>query len=538
MKRKPFLGLMGAVMAAGASSPLMNLACASPAGAGQRPNIVLILCDDLGFSDLGCYGGEINTPHLDALAQGGMRFSQFYNGARCCPTRASLLTGLYAHQTGVGHMTRDYGHPGYRGQLNRQCVTLAEVLRQSGYQTYMSGKWHVGNRQEYHPRQRGFDEYFGLIPGAGNYYRPDEGDIWLGDEPYDVPDDGSFYSTDAFSDYAARFIDQASQRPDQPFFLYLAYTAPHYPLQAWPDDIARYRGRYRQGWDSLREERYRRLLDLGLIRSDWPLSPRDDRNRPWEALSAEEQDWRDELMAVYAAMVDRMDQGIGRMIDKLKETGAYDNTLIIFMSDNGACPYTNMWGDQPRKDGQGNIIPVGGPQALYAYGWEWANAGNTPFRKYKRYTYEGGMATPMIAHWPGVIPAGGINDQVSHIIDIMPTCLAAAGARYPKTYAGESITPLEGLSLLPALTEIGSGFDRTLYWEHQGHRAVRQGPWKLVSETGRDWELYNLEKDRTEHLNLIENHQDMAAALQGLYDQWAQRCGVLPWPVRRQGPQG
>lgn len=285
----------------------------------------------------------------------------------------------------------------------------------------------------------------------------------------------------------------------------------------------------------MRQERYERLLDLGLIKPEWGLSPRDDRNRPWEALSDKEQDWRDELMAVYAAMVDRMDQGIGRIVEKLKETGAHNNTLIMFLSDNGACPYTNMWGDQPRSDEQGNVIPVGGPEAVYAYGWEWANAGNAPFKKYKRYTYEGGMATPMIACWPGVIPAGGISHQMGHIIDVMPTCMEIADASYPETYSGEAVLPMEAISLLPVLSGKASAYngDRTLYWEHQGHRAVRQGDWKLVSERGRDWELYDMEVDRTELRDLCITQPEKRTELLNLYHQWTQRCNVLPWPVRK-----
>lgn len=540
MERQHFINLMAAGaagLAAGMVSSFPGIGCARPLADGaagrKRPNIVLILCDDLGYSDIGCYGGEIQTPNLDQLAAGGMLFTQFYNGARCCPTRASLLTGLYAHQAGVGHMTGNAGFPAYQGYLNRQCATIAELLKSAGYQTYMSGKWHVGDQREVRPQKRGFDEYFGLIRGSCNYFRPGENEIWDGDQPYKIPDNGQFYTTDAFSDYAVKFIDRASRSPEQPFFLYLAYTAPHYPLQAWPEDIKKYRGRYRKGWDRLRQERYKRLLQLGLLDPEWVLSDRDDRNAPWESLAEQEQDWRDQLMATYAAMVDRMDQGIGKVLTKLGEVGADDNTLILFLSDNGACPYPNMWGDRPRKNGEGKIVPVGGPEALYAYGWEWANAGNTPFRKYKRYTHEGGIATPMITSWPGVIQPGSITHQVGHIIDVMPTCLAAAGVEYPRTYDGEVIKPLEGTSLLPVFQRKTRREDRTLFWEHMGHRAVRKGQWKLVSDLGGEWELYDLQADRTETNNLVAAYPEKVEELLQLYDDWAHRCGVMPWPLKR-----
>ena len=528
MERSEFIRTVGLGAAGLAALPLLQR-CSS---AVRRPNIVLILADDMGYSDLGCYGGEIATPNLDRLAARGMKFTQFYNAARCCPTRAALLTGLYPHQTGVGHMTANRGWPAYQGYLNDQCVTLAEALKGAGYQTCMSGKWHVGNDPAHHPIQRGFQHYYGLIPGSGNYFLPETGTIWENDAPVQVPQDGSWYATDAYSDYAANFIGKAAARSHDPFFLYLSYTAPHYPLQAWPEDIAKYRGRYRKGWDQLREERYRRLLDLGMIDARWPLSPRDGRNRPWEELSEEEKDWRDELMAVYAAMVDRLDQVIGQVMAKLKEVGAEENTLVTFVSDNGACPYTNMWGDQPRTDSQGRIIPVGGPQATYAYGWEWANAGNTPFRKYKRYIHEGGIATPFIAYWPAGIQAGQMADQVGHVIDVLPTCLELAGAAYPDEVGGRPIIPAQGQSLLPVFQGRPWEQERTLYWEPQGHRGVRHGNWKLVAEHGQPWDLYDLAADRTEMVNLALGQPGKAQELLDLYTPWAEGIGVRPWPVR------
>jgi len=427
-------------------------------------------------------------------------------------------------------MTGDYGHPSYQGYLNDQCVTIARVLREAGYQTCASGKWHVGDEESARPLQRGFDRYYGLLYGACNYFKPGEGEIWSGDAPTSVPRDGSYYTTDAFTGHAVDFIDLTAQNPLQPFFLYLAYNAPHYPLQAWPEDIEKYRGQYLNGWDELREARYQRLIDQGVLDPDWELSPRDDRNRPWSALTDQEKEWRAGLMAVYAAMVDRMDQGIGRVLDQLDDLGIADNSLIFFLSDNGACPYPNMWGDQPRTDEQGNLIPIGGPDAVYAYGWEWANAGNTPFRKYKRYTHEGGIATPFIVRWPAIIEPGGLTDTVGHIIDIMPTCVEVAGAGYPGSRQGTEILPMEGSSLTPILQHNSDRPDVLYCWEHQGHRGVRQNRWKLVSSYPEDtWELYDMEADRTEVHNLIDEEPEKSNELENIYQQWAERIGVLPW---------
>lgn len=512
---------------------LAGTRCAQPSP--SQPNIILILVDDLGYSDLGCYGSEINTPNLDQLAQEGMQFTQFYNAARCCPTRASLLTGLYPHQTGVGHMTDNLGYPAYQGHLNDQCVTIASVLKAAGYRTGASGKWHVGAQETARPLHRGFDRYYGLISGACNYFKPEEGVIWEDDHPTTVPTDGSYYTTDAFTEHAVDFIRSSARDNQQPFFLYLAYNAPHYPLQAWPEDIKKYRGKYLKGWDQLREERYQRMVDSGLIPSRWELSPRDSRNRPWSELTDEEKEWRDQLMSVYAAMVDRMDQGVGKVLNTVEKLGIEKDTLIFFLSDNGACPYPNMWGDQPRKDDQGRVIPVGGPDATYAYGWEWANAGNTPFRKYKRYTYEGGISTPLIVRWPGVVPAGKRTNQIGHIIDIMSTCVDVAGASYPETQNGQSIHPMEGRSLMPVIR--GKSREAAVYcWEHQGHRGVHKDQWKLVSQyPDNEWELYDLEADRTEVHNLMDMHPDIAGELQDIYQTWADRCGVIPWGELRKG---
>lgn len=491
----------------------------------ERPNIILILADDMGYSDIGCYGGEIKTPNLDRLAEDGVSFSQFYNCARCCPTRASLLTGLHPHQAGLGLMTGDLGLPAYRGALNDRCVTIAEVLKGADYRTCASGKWHVGGSA--HPIDRGFDQYFGLIDGACSYFRPKE-TIYYDKEPYDVPTDGSFYTTDAFTDYAVDFLDEAGRDGDTPFFLYLAYTAPHYPIQAWQKDIDKYRGKYLKGWDHIREERYRRLTEFGLIESKWPLSPRDEQNPAWETLSDEEKDWRDLLMATYAAMIDRMDQGIGRLLQQLQDIGADENTLVMFLSDNGGCPYTNK-PDQPQYDMDGRLIPTSSADAEYTYGSAWADASSTPFRRYKQHTREGGIATPFIARWPqGVVP-GTITHDPGHIIDIMTTCVEVAGATYPAKVGGQPITPMEGKSLTPLFAgESREGHD-CLFWNHREARAVRNGKWKLVSCDEQSWELYDMKADRAELDDLAEEQPDLVKQLDARYRQWANRVGVAPF---------
>lgn len=540
MQRREFLKKISAGTAGAltlSTMPFLHTSCASGA---EKPNIIVILCDDLGYSDIGCYGGEIDTPNLDAMAESGVKFTQFYNAARCCPTRASILTGLYPHQAGVGHMDSDHGFPAYQGYLNENCVSIADVMQSAGYETCASGKWHTGAEDGSRPMQRGFDRYYGLLYGACNYFKPPEGEIWEGDEPTEVPKDGSYYTTDAFTDHAVNFIGDTGDTED-PFFLYLAYTAPHYPLQAWPEDIEKYRGKYMQGWDQLREERYQRLIDLDMIDPEWELSPRDDRNGPWEDLTDEEKDWRDHLMAIYAAMVDNMDQNIGRVLDKLKETGQYENTLIFFVSDNGACPYPNAMGDEPVYDDSGDLIVPGGPDAEYAYGWEWANAGNTPFRKYKQFTHEGGTATPFIVHWPAARQEGLLTHQKGHIIDVMATCVDVAGAQYPSEHEGNQIHPMEGISLLPIIQGNQREGHEYICWEHKGNQGILKDDWKLVSyhptqrgitdeesETA-GWELYNLAADRTELNDLIDEEPERVAELEKLYQAWADRVGVLPW---------
>jgi len=500
---------------------------------GGRPNIVLIMADDMGFSDIGCYGGEIHTPNLDSLAAGGLRFTQFYNAARCCPTRASLMTGLYPHQAGIGHMVGDKGYPAYQGYLNDRCVTIAEALKLGGYRTLMSGKWHVGEDRPHWPTDRGFDKYFGLISGGANYFditKPKakgvKRQMAVDDQPYTPPKEG-FYITDAFSDNAVKFVDSYG-RDDKPFFLYLPYTAPHWPLHAWPEDIAKYKGKYKGGWDKLRRRRYARMVEMGLISSKWKMSPRDATAKLWSEV--EDKDLLDLKMAVYAAQIERMDYGIGRVLDKIRQIGAWDNTLIMFLADNGGCAEGGPVGFDNRKNG----LPPGGVDSYMSYGLSWANASNTPFRRYKHWVHEGGIATPLIAHWPATIKKGGsLTNEPGHIIDIMATCLDVAQVEYPQVHKGNRIVPLEGRSLLPIFKSGKRNGHEAIFWEHEGNRAVRMGKWKLVAVHGKSWELYDLEADRTELNNLAQEYPEKLEQLDTMYKEWAKRCGVLPWPIKR-----
>ncbi|MHC4171929.1 MAG: sulfatase-like hydrolase/transferase [Planctomycetota bacterium] len=526
----------------------------------QRPNIILIMADDMGYSDIGCYGGEIHTPNLDKLAAGGLRFTQFYNTARCCPTRASLMTGLYQHQTGVGHMMNDKGYDGYRGDLNNRCVTIAEVLKQADYNTYMSGKWHVTRHREPDgpkhnwPRQRGFDRFFGTIHGAGSYYDPCS---LTRDNTQIPPDSDDFYYTDAISDNAVKFIREHNS--DKPFFMYVAYTAPHWPMHALPRDIAKYKSRYARGWDALRAQRHKRMIEMGIVQSKWKITDRDSAVPPWE--QAENKQWYQRRMEVYAAMVDCLDQGIGRIVSELKagNAGNFENTLIFFLADNGGC--AEEYGSrgpikpdpskeillkpmhknalqpdmQPKVTRDGRPVRTGkgvmpGPADTYiAYGRPWANASNTPFRLYKHWVHEGGIATPLIAHWPSHMEARGeLCHQPGHLIDIMATCIDVAGAKYPSRYKGHKITLMEGESLLPAFDN--RPIERqALYWEHEGNRAIRKGKWKLVSKYPGRWELYDIEADRTELNNLADKHPELVRELAAMYNAWAKRSFVRLW---------
>jgi arylsulfatase len=489
----------------------------------KRPNIIVIMADDMGYSDLGCYGSEIRTPNLDRLAREGLRFTRFYNAARCCPTRASLLTGLYPHQAGIGHMVSSHGpkFPGYQGYLNDRCVTIAEALRQGGYQTLMAGKWHVGEERPHWPVDRGFDHSFSLISGASNYFRLDNNrSMAIDDQAYQPPREG-FYMTDAFSKNAVALIAQAAKK-SEPFFLYLPFTSPHWPLHALPEDIARYRGKYREGWDALRKARHARMIEMGIVDPKWDLSPKDPKAPEWDRLPEARRDDLDLRMAVYAAQIDRMDQGIGHVLAKLDELKISDSTLILFLADNGGCA------EEIDRGVQG--APAGEADSFLSYGLPWANASNTPFRRYKHWTHEGGISTPLIARWPSVIQKKGeLTAQVGHLIDILPTCLDAAGVPYPESFNGHEIRPTEGKSLRPIFEGRIRDPHPAIFWEHEGNRAVRQGSWKLVARYKEPWELYNMEEDRTELHNLAEANPDKVAELSALYDAWAARADVRPW---------
>ena len=505
------------------------LLSAAPVSAAEtpspRPNVVVILVDDMGFSDIGCYGSEIPTPNIDALAAGGLRFTQFYNTGRCCPTRAALLTGLYSHQAGVGHMTGDYGVPGYRGFLNDRCVTLGTVARSAGYLSAITGKWHVGHREiAMRPLARGFDRFYGVPEGGGFYFQVKPGRTVVLNEQVvgsmETPLPDGWYSTDAWTEYGLKFIDEALAAA-KPFFLYLAHNAPHFPLQAAGDDVALFRGKYREGWDTLSRRRHARQIEMGLVDPAWAKAKRPDDVAAWDSLAAEDQDRFDHLMAAYAACIYRMDRSIGTLVDGLKQRGQFENTLILFMSDNGGCAESG-----PRGKSQGD--PTTAASSWFC-GKSWAWMQDTPFRKFKHYSHEGGIATPLIAHWPeGIAARGELRRQPAHVIDVMATLADVTGAEYPAHSNGHAVLPMEGTSLRPAFRNEPLKRD-ALYWEHEGNAAVRRGDWKLVRLGGRGpWELYDLKSDRTEQHDLAAEKPELAAELAARWHAWAERCNASP----------
>jgi arylsulfatase A-like enzyme len=525
-------------------------ASAATAQPDARPNIIIILVDDMGWSDIAPYGGEIPTPNLDALAAHGVRFTQFYSTPRCSPTRASLLTGLYPHQAGMGHLDNVIreGSVGTTGRLNERSVTIAEVLHAAGYFTAMSGKWHLGQQNGSPPWQRGFERSLSLR--AGGMYFPNQNFQGGGDEltrraqeplyldgtptPRDAPVFGkNWYATSLWTDFGLKFIDEA-RKANKPFFLYLPYNAPHFPLMAPAELIAKHRGKYKAGWDRLREARYRRQITMGLIEARWPLSPREPDSPAWDSLSDEAKDRFDHLMAVYAAMVEAIDTSVGVLVKGLETRGALDNTLILFLSDNGA-------NAESGPDGRFNGDPPGGPNSNLYLGMNWAAVGNTPFRRFKHFTDEGGIAAPFIVHWPRGIPVNrrnALERQAAHVIDVMPTIIDVAGATYPREFKGQEIQPIEGVSLRAAFA--GQSLRRTqpLFWEHEGNRAVRSGNWKLVSTYPDGWELYDLAADRVERNGLAAQHPDIVKTLATEWNAWAERAHVDPWPGPRRLPWG
>jgi arylsulfatase len=541
----------GATVVRNVLSLIATVLLACPIVAADRPNVLLILADDLGYSDLGCYGGEIATPNLDALANGGLRFRQFYNSTRCCPSRASLMTGLYSHQAGVGDMNTQTAVPGYRGFPQPNTVTIAEVLRAAGYHTSMVGKWHLsaGPRTP-RPTDRGFDEFYGMIGGFNSCFQEDPYYTRLpaGRSKRGYAKD-RFYSTDAFGDYALDFLAEA-RRAKKPFFQYLAFNAPHFPLHAKPEDIARYADTYAKGWDRLREERLAKQVSLGLFPAGTRLTPRSGyttrqdflrsgENPAWDALDADRRADLARRMAIYAAMVTCMDRNIGRVVDDLRTNDELANTLILFLSDNGACAEWDPFGFDG-SSGPRNVLhkgaplaAMGGPATYHSYGSAWANACNTPFRLYKHYCHEGGIRTPFIAHWPaGIAGKGEYRDQPGHIIDVMATCVEVGQANYPAAFGGHAITPPEGTSLTPAFA--GRPLSRELLaWEHERNRAIRVGKWKLVARSGGAWELYDLDADPVELNDLAATIPDRVKDLSDRWEAWARRCNVVPYPGGR-----
>ncbi len=535
----------------------------------KKPNVIVILTDDMGFSDIGCFGSEIRTPNIDKLAGNGISFTHFYNTARCSPSRASLLTGLYPHQAGMGHLsTENFKEPGFVDDLSKNAVTMAEVFQQAGYATYMAGKWHVaknitnaGDKSNW-PCQRGFQRFFGTLNGSGSFYDPG---TLISNNSFIAPTK-DFYYTNAISDTAVKFINE--NPTEKPFFFYITYTAAHWPLHAPESEVQKYKGMYDKGWDEIRKQRFEKLKKLGIISNNAVLTERAVTISEWKDEPLK--DWQLKRMEVYAAMVDIMDQGIGRIIAALDKKGELENTVIFYMHDNGGCaeplnsnqkeiPPTAeqkmgkayaadsvFVGKQPMYTRQGKFIRSGkgvmpgNADSWVGYGEEWANVSNTPFRLYKHWVHEGGIATPLVVHWPkGIQSKGQLRTQPGHLIDIMATCVDIAGINYPTNFNGNSILSLEGKSLLPAFKnkKIKREF---IFWEHEGNRAIRVGKWKLVSKTEKNknfsaadeiaWELYDMEKDPSETNNLGAKYPEKVKSMSAMWEKEAARTNAKPWP--------
>lgn len=554
--------------------------------AANKPNILIILADDLGWSDLGCYGGEIRTPNLDSLAAGGLRFTQFYTSTRCCPSRASLLTGLYPHQAGIGLMTSDQAakypgagdkgeaFPGYRGALNANCVTIAQVLKPTGYRTAAAGKWHVGNSEP--PTKRGFDDFYGFVGGYGvDSWEPRMMKRLPEGRPQRSYQPGEFFATDAITDHALDFLADM-RKAGAPWLLYVGYQAPHFPVQSKREDMTGYPEIYARGWDKIREQRLTKQKKIGLLPESTALTPRskithpvasrrlgswtDDGNNPaWDSLPADRRADLAQRMAVFAGMVTGMDRNIGRLIADLRASGQLDNTLILFLSDNGACAEWEPFGFEmlptpnpvpgtginqgtqalPNKLYCGDELATMGQAGSFpSYGSGWANACNTPWRLYKHYGHEGGIGTPLIAHWPAAVGKDKDNGRFvrepAHLIDLMATCVDITGAKYPAEWIGKKILPMEGVSLRPLLAASAGNPaslpPRLLAWEHEGNRAIREGQWKLVSLATAPWELYDMESDRVEMNNLAASQPERVKDMSAKWEVWAKRTNVLPRP--------
>ena len=554
--------------------------------AANKPNILIILADDLGWSDLGCYGGEIRTPNLDSLAAGGLRFTQFYTSTRCCPSRASLLTGLYPHQAGIGLMTSDQAakypgagdkgeaFPGYRGALNANCVTIAQVLKPTGYRTAAAGKWHVGNSEP--PTKRGFDDFYGFVGGYGvDSWEPRMMKRLPEGRPQRSYQPGEFFATDAITDHALDFLADM-RKAGAPWLLYVGYQAPHFPVQSKREDMTGYPEIYARGWDKIREQRLTKQKKIGLLPESTALTPRskithpvasrrlgswtDDGNNPaWDSLPADRRADLAQRMAVFAGMVTGMDRNIGRLIADLRASGQLDNTLILFLSDNGACAEWEPFGFEmlptpnpvpgtginqgtqalPNKLYRGDELATMGQAGSFpSYGSGWANACNTPWRLYKHYGHEGGIGTPLIVHWPAAVGKekdnGRFVREPAHLIDLMATCVDITGAKYPAEWIGKKILPMEGVSLRPLLAPSAGNpaslSPRLLAWEHEGNRAIREGQWKLVSLATAPWELYDMEADRVEMNDLAASQPERVKDMSAKWEVWAKRTNVLPRP--------
>ncbi len=512
--------------------------------ADQKPNILLIVADDLGYSDLGCFGGEIKTPHLDSLAARGVRLTQFYNTGRCCPSRGTIMTGQYPHRIGLGHMTRNLNQRGYQGHIADEAITVAQILQQGGYRTFLSGKWHLGTED---PTKSGFEEFYGTLVSAKTFWDVDHFTRLPASRATHTYPKGEFYGTDALGDYAIDFMRKGRQNPEQPWFLYLAFNAPHFPLHAPKEEILKYADRYHVGWDQIRQERLARMKELGIVPPETKLSPRSRYwdwgeaearvNPAWDSLPTDRQGDLARRMAIFAAMVDRMDQNIGRVLTSLKQNNELENTLIIFTSDNGACAEWDPFGFDIRSSRNNTLYwddqleKMGGPDTHHSVGSGWANASNTPWRLYKHYNHEGGIASPGIVHWPAQIrQQGAIISTPAHIIDIVPTLLTAAQVAYPTQWNGVKTIPLPGQSLFIPINN-SPQTERTLYFEHQGNRAIREGRWKLSALRGGPWELYDISVDRTELSNLAEKHPDVVKQLDQKWQAWAEANFVLPFPT-------
>jgi arylsulfatase A-like enzyme len=540
--RRDFLKISGSAIAfLSTGGCLESLANSIGSSQKKKPNILLIVADDLGFSDLGCYGSEINTPNIDNLAKNGIKMTHFYSTGRCCPSRASIMTGLYSHRAGLGFMVQDLGQPGYRGRLSDDAVTIPQALKSAGYRSFLSGKWHLGTKD---PTQYGFEEFYGTTASAQTFWDPSHYIRLPVGRKARIYQEGEFYGTSALTDHAIDFLNEGRKTPDKPWFLYMAYNAPHFPLHAPKEDIAKYADKYQAGWDEIRKERLAKMKKLGIVPEDTKLTPRSQYwawaqkepgvNPAWEDVPEDRRKDLARRMAIFAAMVDVMDRNIGRLITNLSDNNELENTLIIFISDNGACAEWDPFGFDIRT-GPRNILhqgeqieTMGGPGTYHSVGSGWANASNTPWRLYKHYNHEGGISGPCIVHWPeGLKRRGVIDHRLGHLIDLMPTLLEASGAVYPDNINGQNSAPLSGQSMLRLLNGKPVG-QRVLCFEHEGNRAIIDGRWKLSALRDQDWELYDIENDRTELVNLVKEHPEIVTRLDNEWNIWAQKNQVTP----------